>query len=179
MAASMQNKWEDHAAVQAIYGNQCWSFHVSSTTDSTSIAKSYSNTNQQHTRGHILIHKYKAKTYKNRARWWQDFPPYKTSLDLFKETRVEKMHDTQVDRDDKHTYTLQANQSKRVMQNSWQMQAMMCKQGKLYYSTSNRAINSSRYVRPRTMSSFYPDESKRAEKMLELAIPSLFRFGWE
>jgi hypothetical protein len=38
-------------------------------------------------------------------------------------------------------------------------------------------INSSRYVRPRISSSFYPDESKRAENMLELAIPSLFRLG--
>jgi hypothetical protein len=138
MAASMQNKREDHAVAQAIYGNQCWSFHVSSTADSTSTAKSYSNTNQQHIRGRILIHKYKAKTYKNHARWWQDFSPCKTSSDLFKETRVEKMQDTQVDRDDKHAYTLQANQSKRVMQNSRQMQAMMCKQGKLYYSASNR-----------------------------------------
>jgi hypothetical protein len=37
-------------------------------------------------------------------------------------------------------------------------------------------INSSRYVRPRILSCFHnPDESKRAEKMLELAIPSLFR----
>jgi hypothetical protein len=50
------------------------------------------------------------------------------------------MQDTQVDRNDKHAYTLQANQSKRVMQNSRQVQAMMCKQGKLYYSASNRAI---------------------------------------
>jgi hypothetical protein len=33
------------------------------------------------------------------------------------------MQDTQVDQDDKHTYTLQANQSKRVMENSWQMQS--------------------------------------------------------
>jgi hypothetical protein len=38
-------------------------------------------------------------------------------------------------------------------------------------------INSSRHVRPRILSSFYPDESKRAKKMLELAIPSLFRLG--
>jgi hypothetical protein len=50
------------------------------------------------------------------------------------------MQDTQVNRDDKHAYTLKANQSKRVMQNSRQMQAMMCKKGKLYYSASNRAI---------------------------------------
>jgi hypothetical protein len=50
------------------------------------------------------------------------------------------MQDTQIDRDDKHAYTLQANQSKRFMQNSWQMQAMMCKQEKLYYSASNQAI---------------------------------------
>jgi hypothetical protein len=68
------------------------------------------------------------------------FPPCKTSLDLFKEIRVEKTQATQVDRDDKHAYTLQANQSKRVMQNSRQMQAMVCKQGKLYYSASNWAI---------------------------------------
>jgi hypothetical protein len=34
----------------------------------------------------------------------------KLSLDLFKETRVEKTQDTQVDQDDKHAYTLQANQ---------------------------------------------------------------------
>jgi hypothetical protein len=31
----MQNKREDHTAAQAIYGNMCWSFHVSSTADST------------------------------------------------------------------------------------------------------------------------------------------------
>jgi hypothetical protein len=34
----------------------------------------------------------------------------------------------------------------------------------------------SRYVRPRIPSYFHnPDKSKRAEKMLELAIPSIFR----
>jgi hypothetical protein len=38
-------------------------------------------------------------------------------------------------------------------------------------------INSSRYVRSIILGSFYPDESKRAKKMLELVIPRLFRLG--
>jgi hypothetical protein len=38
-----------------------------------------------------------------------------------------------------------------------------------------RAIGSLPY--PKLFSQ--PDESKRAEKMLEITIPSLFRLGWE